>query len=746
MKYILSILVLVTAINCDAQNYIVTPKDIFDFSGFANPDPNKPQNFHDGYPHIDPKNAPTTYTSYPKWDTTKGTPDKLYAQYFQTGDVNGVFYPGRRGANICEDLTGLLDLRDTTKKFVFTDIYALNGNFDAGDTMFFYNGDKILRRTTDRWAYMARPDSLLTPMGFIVSTGTPGQWLHVSFSDSCRYLWIRWTIGPNGKNADFAELVYYGHRNYDSTLVTTRAKMYTGPLPSYKTQARTFEKVIGTNQSQGYDTNQLFRMGSVRTYWDKNYYDTAAGPTYSTFRFFNPPDMGVAQLGYFNRRHNSLGWFTMQGGSQYAYNSGHGNFNIDISGTEPCNPASFTRNEDLFFNVAAKYGSVAVSSGLTKWTNDGGFPNGLNVLPYMEIGNETEGHGVNYLADFMQCMAAYRGVKRADPSMKVVMPGMVDIDSNKVKTWALCAAWLAHDSFPCDVINFHRYWSNRDRLPIGITFNFDIQVGMHAVGPEFENTVPQYDSFARRIYKYIDTSYQIWNTEHGLGNWGTPAASEFEASLTWDVYCSPGVGIWDSMQYKGIRLARAYLLMPFTPVCRYNTYLVNNLFGDTANNHFNLFVDYGLWSGYTGGGDPGGPFMATNFYPPYFYIAAFQDRLKGYYPDSIVVRGDTSGLWHVRYRKWGQTDSVCHAVWKGSESGSQLTSQTITTGYMLGNSMQKTLASFTTVAPTLSTVSTVANTLAVGTVNESPQMFFGVEVADPHLWTPVPWRAIKKAN
>lgn len=741
MKYIVSILVLLISLNCGAQNYIISPKEYFDFSGYAQVDPNKIGNFHDGYPHIDPKNGVTYAGS--KWDTTKGTPFKLYGQYFQDQDnlVNGIFYRGHRGANIYEDLTGLIDLKDTTKKFVFTDIYALNGNFDAGDTMFFYNGDKILRQSmANRWAYMARPDSLLTPMAFIVSTGTPGQWLHTTFSDSCRWLLIRWTIGPNGKEADFAELVYYGHRNYDSTLVTTRAKMYTGPLPSYKTQARTFEKVIGTNQAQGYDTNQLFRMGSVRTYWDKNYQDTAAGPTYSTFRFFNPPDIGVAQLGYFNVRHNKIGWFTMQGGSQYSYNNGHGNLNIDLNNAEPCNPANYTRNEDLFFNMAAKYGSVAVSSGLTKWTNDAGFPNGLGVMHYMEMGNETEGHGISYLADFMQCMASYRGAKRADPSMQMIMPGMVDIDSNKVKTWSLCASWLAHDSLPYDIINFHRYWSNRDRLPIGITFDYSIQVGQHSVGPEFENTVPQYDSFARRIYKYVDTSKQIWNSEHGIGNWGTPAATVDQAAAVWDIYCSPSVGSWDSLQYHGIKLSRAYLLMPFTPVSRYQTYLVHNLYGDVSNDHYQLFYAYGEWAGYNGS------FQATTFFPAYYYLAAFRDRLTGYYPDSIIVAGDTSGLWQVRYRKFGQTDSVCHIVWKGSESGSSLSTQTITTGYMRSNSMQKALPSFVSVLPTTSTVSTVANTLAVGTVNESPQMFFGVEIPSPTLWSPVPWKTIKKVN
>ena len=728
----LIIVLLLFVAGASAQpNYIIKPKDIFDFGMYANSDPNQPQNWFDGFGHLDPKNGITSYSGN-KWDTSKGQPDKLYDHYFQSGLVDRTFYPGNRGCRVVFDLTGMKDMLDTTHKFVLTDIYGYTQTYDAGNTLYFYNFDKVMRYPmNERMKYIARPDSLLTPFDSLTTLSTPGRWLRAIVNDSMRYLLVR-MVKKNSKTAEFAELVLYGHHNYDPVALagSVTPERYTGPLPSHKTPEYAYGKVVGTVHLQGVDTLQMNNNGPVRTYVGANYFDTTNTKNYTNFRFWTSPDVGPAQLGYYKRRGQKM-WYTNQGSSAYMSNHGNNGWNIDDFGLEPESMTSYNRSSDLLFNLAAKYGSVAVPASQTKWVGDNGYPNGLGLMSVMENGNEVEAHGGTYVADFCKTSADYDAIKADDPNMVVLMSGMVAPDSNKVKVFYLLSKLCRPGGkFPADVINFHKYFSNRDSLPIGQTFDYNLQVGMQAETPEqvggSGGMLKMFDDFARNVYKYVDTSHKIILTENGQGNYPNPAATVGEAAAVWDIYCTPAFGTYTNLQAKAIYRARIDLLMPFTPVAWYNQYAQSNQYGDPNNNHYELFYSYGDAAGRDS------RFSFNTFFPSWYYKACFYSNLQNYYPDAIVVNGGPNGMWQVRYRHINYPDSICNVVWKGSRNGSSLNGQSIAIGSVLGNSLTKIVPSFTQVAGTVSTVAVVGGVLTAD-VDERPFMYFGKEDASTNV-------------
>ena len=718
-------------------NYTVMPRDIYDLSGYFTNDPNHGSNWFDAFGHIDPKNGITSYAGN-KWDTTFGCPDKIYGQYFQSGYVDNTWYPGNRGARVIFDFGGFKDALDTTKKFVFTDIYGYNQTYNGNAKMYFYNLDKVLRMPmAERWKYLSRPDSLLTPFDSLTTTASPGTWIKVPANDSMRYMMVRMVLNSQAKVAEFAELVFYGHHNYDPAAVTgtLRPSTYTGAMPSKKKAEYTFGQTIGTGHLNGVDTNQMIYNGPVRTYVGLNYFDTTNSKNYNKFYFWTSGDVGPAQLGYYKRNGKKM-WYTNQGSSSYVSNTGHNNgWNINDQFLEPENPANYTRSGDFNYNFAAKYGSVAVPAGNTKWVGDNGYPNGLNLVAVMENGNEVEAHGASYMADFMKTSVDYdghnntigtlnrTGVKAADPNMPMMMSGMVAPDTNKVKTfWLLAQFTRADKKFPADIVNVHKYFSNRDYLPIGQTFDYNLQIGMHAESAEAENgtgVLTMFDQIGRSVWNYLDTSYKIIMTENGQGNWGTPAKTVQEAGAVWDIYCTPPFGTYDSLQAKAILRSRLELLLPFTPLAWYNEYAQMNQFGDPSNNHYQLFYSYGA------AGDRAGspPYNLRLLFPMWYYRACFYSNLKNYYPDAIVQNGGATGLWQVRYRNMNYPDSICNVIWKGSYNGSTLTGQRISIN---GSSVTKIHPSFTQVTGTVTTMATSAGVITVD-VDERPVMYFSKE-------------------
>ncbi len=732
--------------------YKIKPAIIRDLSGYAIRDRSKPAMFFDGFNEVDPANGVLDFIGTA--GATYGLPHQQDAKYYPQGNVIGqggstVYYPGNRGVRIIFDMTGARDMNDTTKKVKFTSIYAAEDYTDAGDTLYFYNFDKVFRASpSQRWWYMARPDSLLTPFLKVVGSGATRTWKSYAVSDSMRYVMVRAVLRDRGnyKTAPgITELMIYGKRLYDSTTLDKRPDVYTGALPNKKKASQTFDKSVGTNLGQGFDTLQLQYDGLIRIYGGKNYWatqTTTATAGSEQYKFDNFNDIGPKQYAAFKRAGTKF-WWSIRGESAW-YGSKYGAARIDIDnyGIEPEVPFSYKREADFYYNYAAKFGTVAVPAGNTRWTGDAGYPNGLGLISYVEAGNEDE-LSVSPLTSDAHTAACYdgaqgnlglggrTGVKSADPNFKLIYPGTSEQDSQRVDNYVWLSKITRTDNkVAVDAFNFHRYLRNTNNL--NREFLCSDFVGAHGESAEKDSTLLNNTAFAKAVFNYCDsdTTKEIFNTENGLGNWGHETYDELYAcNVVYDIgnmgkITLPGL---DSLQSKAVLMSRFEMITNASPIQGYNEYFFHN--SNYGPNNFPLFSSYGRITG-----RDTTTYRAQVFYPWWYYRAGLYSSLKGYYPDSILSSAGT-GLWIIRFRNVTTPDSVCYAVWKGSYDGSSLANQVINVGNITGSALKKTM-SFTSIIPSASPVTIVNNSITV-TAAEIPSLYFIREKSTIVLQPPV---------
>lgn len=136
------------------------------------------------------------------------------------------------------------------------------------------------------------------------------------------------------------------------------------------------------------------------------------------------------------------------------------------------------------------------------------------------------------------------GVKNADPTIKVVMGGLSDLDLDYLKDMV---AWFDQardtlsgaDLYPFDVINFHHYSDNNPNLR---------QIGQYGISPEQDKLREQLEA----IVTYRDQNFpskELWLSEFG---YDTNTKSEQRVPYE-------GIGNADRQELQGQWLVRAYL-------------------------------------------------------------------------------------------------------------------------------------------------------------------------------------------
>jgi hypothetical protein len=732
--------------------YKIKPAILRDLSGYAIQDRGKPSQFFDGFNEVDPANGIINFIG--NAGTTYGLPNKQDLKYYPQGNVIGqgnatTYYPGNRGVRIIFDMTGSKDMNDTTKKVKLTSIYAAEDYTDAGDTLYFYNFDLAFRSApAQRWWYLARPDSLLTPFLKIVGSGATRTWKSYLLNDSMRYIMVRAVLRDHGsyKTAPgFSELVMYGKRLFDSTALNKRTDVYSGVLPSKKKATQTFDKSVGTNLGQGFDTLQLQYDGLIRIYGSKNYWATqtiTGVPGAEQYKFDNFSDIGPKQYAAFKRAGTKFWWSIRGESAWYASKYGSARIDIDSYGLEPEVPFNYKRESDFYYNYAAKFGSVAIPAGNTRWTGDAGYPNGLNLINYVEAGNEDE-YSVTPLTSDAHTAACYdgaqgnlglsgrTGVKSADPSFRLIYPGTGEQDSQRVDNYAWLSKITRTDNkVAIDAFNFHHYLRNTNRL--NREFLCSDFVGAHGQSAELDSTLYYNTVFAKAVYNYCDndTTKEIFNTENGLSNWGHESYDELYAcNVVYDIgnmgkITIPGL---DSLQSKAVLMSRFEMITNASPITGYNEFFFHN--ASYGANNFILFSSYGRITGR----DPN-TYKALTFFPWWYYRAGLYSSLKGFYPDAVLSSAGT-GLWVIKYRNAVTPDSVCYAIWKGSYDGSSLPNQVISVGNITGSAI-KTTMSFTSIL-TSATAVPISNGSITVIATELPALYFVSEKPVVVLQPPV---------
>lgn len=188
-------------------------------------------------------------------------------------------------------------------------------------------------------------------------------------------------------------------------------------------------------------------------------------------------------------------------------------------GKSRTDPKSYAEYAEFFFQVVARYGSVVHPESKLKIDTTPQYPNqptnqkksGLGLIKMVEIGNEFDRwwDGVDsekYLKPeehAAMLSACYDAVKSADPSIKVVMAGLTDLNLPYLKAMYVWAQNNRLDkSFPADIINVHHY-SNIGNTPGDFSPNWQ---NNGACNPDKDPAFHQIDeivSWAKSIGKSV---------------------------------------------------------------------------------------------------------------------------------------------------------------------------------------------------------------------------------------------------
>lgn len=741
--------------NHPPPNYQAKVYAIFPLSTYAQHDPNPPKNFFDGYGVTDPKNGVTTDTTSignPQhgYLANGGSPLKPQGEYFLSGNIYGALWPGQRDARLVIDLGGTSDLSDTARRFSITDIYGYSDE-EVGHKIYFYNGNALFRSSNMlvRAQMLARLDSLMVPFDSLTTTGYGAGWINVPAHDSMRYVIIRITTSGS-HTAQFAELSFYGHYVTADTAGRTAALMpptYTGPLPDHRDTMHTYGKTNGDNVFLGLGPNSTAYSGDIRVYTSKWYMDTSNLKIDTPrLKFWISPDVNPAWLAALRAR-GQWGHYTNQTSNQHTAAQGT-QTDVDDNGMDPELPTSYMRAGWFAYNYAAKYGSVAVPSSMTAWVGDAGYPNGLGLQRVAEFGNEVEGHGGSYVAMFFKLSMEYdghcgmfgpvgrMGIKNADPSMLLSVPGMIDPDTGFVATSAFMAALTRPDKqVPWDIFACHKYVTQKD-VGYGIYHSLEEQIGIRGESPiwSFGPTVGwlnYWETMGRNFYRWVPLSKQIDLTESGWGNCNDTIKNTTEAASIYDIYPCLAFGGHNVHQSKAIWQAQLGILNLFTPITSFNNYASSNQFGDIDNSNRFLFYAYGQ------AGAIDGSFEFTVFFDSWYVKGGLYNQLKNYRRDAIVYTGGRTGAWWLRLRHAWKADSVVYVSLLGSYTGATLGSQSLPFSNLNSQSIRRWVPSYSDVLGTNTTLTAVGGVLGSQTIQEMVTLYFAQE-------TPVRyWRARK---
>lgn len=713
----------------------------------------RPWNYFDANGSVDPKHGKLSFTAQMipdekgnvrliKADTTTATPysgrDASYWYADPGGSLAfaGYWFPGKRGRCIIVDLQNEKNIKKAFithgKKFDINYIYGYEKEFEAGDSLYFYNFDKVIEEVdVQKRAWMiARPDSMLTPMGVLVSqggTGSAGAWRNITISDSCRYVMIRNTLQQRSgytSTAEFSELVFYGAPRGDTAVPWSG---YTGPVPAQKP----IRDKAGVNTGVQITHANLDIVKYTRLYENADYWDDDTTRANRGKQLFNANKFPGYKTWYqdFNNNNRNL-WLAIFGAAKFCGVDAGGQSvrnNIDSFKTEPGVPMHYKNQGRMFWQIGVKFGNGTDTR--YRFYNDTEFPGiHLNWFKFIEFGNEDDTYQPPVVCAARMTMSIdgnngmfgdSLGIKNGDPNMKRVYTGLTYPDSFRIRTVMFLMEIMRNDTSSrlFDVISFHDYSRSIDTVTNIKGPTYDEQLGNKGMLGERNNWWYHTDCMARFVWNITggDTAIKTWNTEYGWDNYSTAPTTTGQLASLWTTTGTPIISGYDSVQSKAISIMRLEMIMASTTLDQYTEFNAHNGSLDQTNNVFQNFYTCG-WGG-------GNYDLSTKF--PNFYMKKWMyGRFGDYYVDQIVSK-DSVGLWVIKFRKQGATDSVMYAIWKGSETGSN-TAASFSINPVNGNTFQKEIYSFSTKASTVTSLGGSGASVSL-TAYEMPTLLFAKE-------------------
>lgn len=432
------------------------------------------------------------------------------------------------------------------------------------------------------WVYSGDPSSWQLEHAILLNTYN--QWRELQLEVTTQMLMLVFR-SPSSR---IAEMVLYG------------TPLETSPSPPTPIlhQQPPMEVFMGINGFVDDPVEKLRVAGSMREYhdwgWDEGNLDTTYAGYPNNQYAWNPSWVSGPGWGfYFDDFYASLkqnGIFIspdLQGAAPFI--TGFNDSLIQhkpIDSTEPAaDPLSYIEHADYLFQFAARYGHSAVNPALLKLRPDQEALSGLGLVNFLENWNEPDkwwfGRGGYFAPDEFaaMCSADYdghegalgatKGMKNADPDIKMVMGGLASLNLEYLRCMKLWSDYNRQTGFPADVLNFHHYSGN----------------GLHGISPEADSLKEKLKVLVDYRNRYLPGK-EIWLSEFGYDtNPESPQASR-------------PIDTTDAFEVQGQWILRSYLEAAAAGIDRAFVFMLRDVNAPNPNIYNSSGLTGELWYGH----------------------------------------------------------------------------------------------------------------------------------------------------
>lgn len=563
----------------------ITKDDVFDLSGSEGSGNGDPMKLFDE--DADPANG---IIVHPK---THPLPNALM----------GIYYPPGKGLRIVVDLHN---------QYALSDIYLYDRSL-ATDTVWLYTGEM------NNW----RQAAVYATGGNAAAWG----WRNFPVKQSSRFVMIRF----NSAKPIISEMVLYGK------LQQKLANDWPKPLPVLP--APTLREFAGTNSYDYVQPALLQPFNQVRLYQQMDYFDVDTVNAYpgnqlSLNLWNHPPQQQLRAYADSLRAKGNHLWMSIRGMPKYLEQKGFNEKDKPVTtpGMDKEDPLSYGRHAKTFWNMAALFGKTAVDTNQIDVKDIPKF-SGVGLMDRFENGNEEDGYWTQFYwtpADYFAVSSAdydghegrlgkKHGLTNADPQSKLMTSGMIQLDTNRIKTlYFLCRQLRKDHKFIWEGGVQYHYYSNA--VPN------NLQSPIRGISPE-DDHLRQKLAKVRAFHNRLLPGIPLILGENGYDR----------NQHSWQR--TPVLTGYNEAQSQGIMVIRSLIAAFMSGFDGYNQYMMRS-----ATNDENAQGPYAT------SGMIGGPANHV-IYPVWYYWSAFINTLGDYQPDGIVSESGQVWIYRLKHRQ-----------------------------------------------------------------------------------------------
>ena len=512
-----------------------------------------------------------------------------------------IFYPPGRGLRIVVDLHNL---------YAISDFYIYDQSLGR-DSIWLYTG------SMNNWTPVVAYNS--------VGNAAAWGWQRFQLAKNTRYVMIRF----NSYKPVITEWVMYGH---------VQQKLPPDDLPRLPAlPAPTLRQFAGTNAYDYVPPSLLQPFQQLRLYQMMDYYDTDTVNAYPNNKLslnaLHLPDIQLPWHYADSLRHygNQL-WMSVRGQSKEQQKQGltEKDKPVTRAGMNTEDPLSYGRHAKTFWHLAALFGNTRVDTNSID-VNDMPRFSGLGLMDRFENGNEEDGYWTPYYwtpVDYFAVSSAdydghegrlgpKHGLRLADPGSRLMTSGMIQLDTNRVKTLQfLCSQLRSDKKFIWEGGVQYHYYSNAAPN--------NLQSPIRGISPE-EDLLRQKLAKVRAFHNRLLPGIPLILGENGYDR----------NQHSWQR--TPVLPGYNEAQSQGIMVIRSLVAAFMAGFDGYNQYMMRN-----ATNDENAAGPYAT------SGMMGGPANGNQLYPMWYYWSALVTQLGDYQPDAII--SEAGPVWIYRLK------------------------------------------------------------------------------------------------